>query len=144
MVSNLLGQPIPTPSWGLDQFIKDQSILANQIGNTSSIDPTFIYGDFIRAAQVVVNVITFQYFLAVLQVLPSELVPKLASLDQGGLKAVAQKWAASMSTPEHTHSVSGQKLNDGWKPSEAIELLQPLVALARQGPAQRMYLLIEA
>jgi hypothetical protein len=81
---------------------------------------------------------------AVLQELPPELVPKLGSLDQRGLLAVAEKWAATMSTREYTHSVSGQRLNDGWAPSEAIEILQPLAALARQGPDQRMYLLIEA
>jgi hypothetical protein len=79
-----------------------------------------------------------------LEELPSELVPKLGSLDQRGLQAVAEKWAASMSTPEYTHSVSGQKLNDGWTATDAIEILQPLVALARKGPGQRMYLLIEA
>lgn len=81
---------------------------------------------------------------AVLQELPSELVPKLGSLDHGGLRLVAKKWAAIMSTPEFTHSASGRRLNDGWALSDAIEILQPLVDLARQAAGQRMYLLIEA
>jgi hypothetical protein len=50
-----------------------------------------------------------------------------------------------MSTPDYTHSVSGERLNDGWAANEAMEILQPIVALARQAAAgQRMYLLIEA
>jgi hypothetical protein len=82
-------------------------------------------------------------FGAVLQELPSEFNPKLVSLDQGSLQAIAEKWAATMSTPEYTHSVSGERLNDGWTVSEAIEILYLLVELARQGVDQRMYLLIE-
>jgi hypothetical protein len=82
---------------------------------------------------------------AVLQELPSELLPKLASLDSKGLKTVAGKWAAAMSTPEYTHSVSGVKLNDGWSKSDALEILRPIVALAQKAAAgQRVYLLIEA
>lgn len=82
---------------------------------------------------------------AVLQELPSEMLPKLASLDERSLKALAAKWAATMSTREYTHSVTGVKLNDGWAQSDAIEILQPIVALARQAAAgQQIYLLIEA
>lgn len=81
---------------------------------------------------------------AVLQEFPSEFVRKLGSLDQFVLPAVAEKWAEIMSTPDYTHSVSGEKLNDGWTLSEAMEVLQPLTDLARRGPGQRMYLLIEA
>jgi hypothetical protein len=82
---------------------------------------------------------------AVLQELPSELLPKLAALDAKGLKAVAGKWGAAMSTPEYTHSVTGVKLNDGWSKSDALEILQSIVALAQKtATGQRMYLLIEA
>jgi hypothetical protein len=82
---------------------------------------------------------------AVLQELPSELLPKLASLDAKGLKALAGKWASAMSTREHTHSVTGVKLSDGWSKSDALEILQPIVALAQKAIAgQRMYLLTEA
>jgi hypothetical protein len=95
---------------------------------------------------------TFQFPLygppssgAVLQELPPEMLSKLVSQDQRGFQAVAAKWAARMSTPEHTHSVTGAKLNDGWAAREAMEILRPIVALTRQATCgQRMYLLIEA
>ena len=78
----------------------------------------------------------------VVQQLPPEFVAKLGSLNH---KALASRWAAALSTPEHTHSVSGVKISDGWTASEALEILQPLVALARQATAgQQMYLLTEA
>jgi hypothetical protein len=78
---------------------------------------------------------------AIVQQLPAEFLAKATSLDQ---QTVAQEWAAAMSTPEHTHTVSGQKLYDGWTASEALELLQPLVDLARKASAgQQMYLLTE-
>lgn len=81
----------------------------------------------------------------VLQELPCELAPKLVSLDANGLKALAVKWAAEMSTPGHTHSMTGVKLNDSWPQSDTIEILQQIVALARKASdSQRMYLLIEA
>lgn len=81
---------------------------------------------------------------AVLQELPRELAPKLVSLDENGLKALAVKWAAEMSTPGHTHSVTGVKLNDGWSQSDAMEIIRPIVALARKASdGHRMYLLIE-
>jgi len=79
---------------------------------------------------------------ATVQQLPAEFLAKATSLDQ---QKVAQKWAAAMSTPEHTHSVSGRKLSDGWTACEALQLLQPLVDLARKASAgQQMYLLTEA
>ncbi len=82
---------------------------------------------------------------AVLLAIPSEMPANLASLDERGLNAAAAEWAATMSTPEYTHSVSGVKLNDGWTQSEAIQVFQPIVALARKASAgQRMYVLIEA
>jgi hypothetical protein len=82
---------------------------------------------------------------AVLQEVPPELLAKLASLDAKALNALAGKWAAARSTREHTHSVTGVKLNDGWSKSDALEILQPIVALAQKAAAgQCMYLLIEA
>lgn len=79
---------------------------------------------------------------AVVQQLPPGLLAKLAALD---LKAVAKLWAAAMSTPKHTHSVSGVKLSDGWSAADASAILKPLVALARQATAgQHLYLLTEA
>jgi hypothetical protein len=79
---------------------------------------------------------------AILQKLPSDFLAKLGSADQ---KALATKWAAAMSAPEHTHSVAGVKLSDGWTADEALETLQPLVTLAKKAtPGQQMYLLTEA
>jgi hypothetical protein len=50
-----------------------------------------------------------------------------------------------MSTPEYTHSVSGMRLSDGWTVSDALAILQPMVALARKAAdGQGMYLLVEA
>src|SRR5262249_52264060 len=78
---------------------------------------------------------------AFLQQLPRDMVSKLASQDQRGLQAVAEKWAATMSTPEYTHSVSGVRVNDGWTASDAMEILGPIVALARRAAGgQSMYL----
>jgi hypothetical protein len=74
---------------------------------------------------------------AVVQQLPAEFLSKLGSLDQ---KAVAKRWAAAMSTPEHTHSVTGLKLSDGWEASETEAILKPLVALAcRAYAGQQLY-----
>jgi len=79
---------------------------------------------------------------AVVQQFPAELLAKVGSLDQ---KAVAKRWAAAMSTPEHTHSVTGVKLSDGWQASEAESILESLVALARRASAgHQLYLLTEA
>jgi hypothetical protein len=82
---------------------------------------------------------------AMVQQLPTELLTKLGSLNQRGLRSVAKRWAAVMSTPEYTHSVSGIKISDGWTVSDAMEIVQPIVELARKAASgQRMYLLIEA
>lgn len=79
---------------------------------------------------------------AFVQQLPLEFLATLDSLD---LSEVASQWAAAMSTPEHTHSVTGVRLSDGWTAGEALELLRPIAALAsRAGTGQRMYLLTEA
>jgi hypothetical protein len=49
-----------------------------------------------------------------------------------------------MSTPDYTHSVTGVKLSDGWTAGEALEVLGPIAALARQAArGQQMYLLVE-
>jgi hypothetical protein len=79
---------------------------------------------------------------AIVQQLPPEFVAKLGSLDQ---TAVAERWAAAMSTPEHTHSVSGVQLSGGWTAGEALAMLRLIAALARRAtPGQQMYLLTEA
>jgi hypothetical protein len=80
---------------------------------------------------------------ATLLELPLKIIPKLASLDQQGLFEVAERWALTMSTPDYTHSITGE--NDGWAANEAMEILQPITDLARKAtPDHRMYILIEA
>lgn len=69
---------------------------------------------------------------AAVQLLPPEFLAKVGALDQ---EAVVQQWAAAMSTPDHTHSVSGIKLSDGWTASEALEILQPILW---HSPARRL------
>jgi hypothetical protein len=81
---------------------------------------------------------------ATLHAIPSKIVAGLASLDDNGLGVIGNKWAAIMSSSEHTHSVSGNKLNDGWSQQDALGILNSIAALSRQaGVADRMYLLIE-
>jgi hypothetical protein len=80
--------------------------------------------------------------VAVVQQLPAGFLAKRGSLDQ---KAVAKRWAAAMSMPEHTRSVTGVKLSSGWIASEAEAILKHLVALSRRASAgQQLYLLAEA
>jgi hypothetical protein len=81
---------------------------------------------------------------AIVQQLPSELLTNMSALTSRRLTAVARRWAATMSSPEYTHSVSGAKISDGWAAAEAGEILRQLVALARQAAdGQEMYLLTE-
>jgi hypothetical protein len=82
---------------------------------------------------------------AVLQRIPPALLKKLLELDDVGLEKIGTCWASLMSAREHTHSATGVKLNDGWMIGDAHEILQPVVALARQGDGEHgLYLLIEA
>ncbi len=79
---------------------------------------------------------------AVLREFPPESVSKLVASDR---REVAQRWAAAMSTPEHTQSASGNRLNDGWTTDDAAQILTPLILLAGGAvPGQKLYLLIEA
>jgi len=79
---------------------------------------------------------------AVLREFPPDFIPKLIESDQ---LEVAKQWAAQMSTSEHTHSVAGTKLSDGWTTDQALNILMTIVSLARKAVVgQRMYLLIEA
>ena len=79
---------------------------------------------------------------AVLQEFPPDFFLKLIESDP---REVARRWAAEMSAPEHTHSMTGRKLNDGWTTDQASQILTPIASLSRQASlGQRMYLLIEA
>jgi hypothetical protein len=79
---------------------------------------------------------------AVLLEFPSAFIAAVCSSDR---VEVATRWAAAMSTPEHTHSVTGKRLNDGWTSEQAAQILTAIVSLANKAAAEeRMYLLIEA
>lgn len=79
-----------------------------------------------------------------IEALPDALVAKLKSMDNAAVQSLAEKWATRMSMPEFTHSVNGNRLYDDWAVDDAIELLMPIVDLAKlQEPEQAMYLLIE-
>jgi hypothetical protein len=81
---------------------------------------------------------------ATLQQFHPELLSKIRDMNKKELKAVGKQWAAAMSTPEHTHSVSDAKLSDGWEPVYAISILEKLVEVAQQSTDEHgMYLLIE-
>ena len=69
----------------------------------------------------------------------------LSALSAADLAAVSMQWAAAMSTPEHTHSVSGVRLYDDWTATYAHEILNPILGLARESTtsSQRLYLLTE-
>jgi hypothetical protein len=74
----------------------------------------------------------------------SELLAALLALDDKGLKAAANDWAGAMSAPEHTQNSEGVTISDGWEPDDALQILRPLVKLARHSAAgQSMYLLLE-
>ncbi|MGN6366808.1 MAG: hypothetical protein ACTHN5_00825 [Phycisphaerae bacterium] len=78
----------------------------------------------------------------VLQEFPPDFLAKLIESDP---LEVTRKWAAEMSGPEHTHSVTGRKLNDGWTTDQASQVFTPIASLARRASLeQRMYLLTEA
>lgn len=76
---------------------------------------------------------------------PDDFVARIKTAGDSSLHAVAEKWAARMSTPEHTHAVSGERLEDDWTVDDALTILKPIVELARkQADGQSMYLLMEA
>jgi len=78
---------------------------------------------------------------AVLREFPLDFIPRLLQIDQPEL---ARQWAAEMSSPEHTHSATGMKLQEGWTTEQASLILTPIVSLARTVKSdQRLYLLIE-
>ncbi len=73
--------------------------------------------------------------------LPADLVKQLVD---GNLNEIAESWAEVMSSPEHTHSVAGERIDDGWTTEQALELVELLAELARRAtPEQRVYFLIE-
>lgn len=76
---------------------------------------------------------------------PDAFVARLATLNDRSLSEIAERWAASMSTPEFTHSAAGTQLNEGWTTEDALAPITNLAALSRTvRDGQSMYLLLEA
>jgi hypothetical protein len=76
---------------------------------------------------------------------PDDFVAHIKTADGTSLRSLAEKWAARMSTPEHTHSASGKRLYDDWTVDDALAILRPFAELAKQQTVgQSMFLLIEA
>jgi hypothetical protein len=74
-----------------------------------------------------------------------EFVALLKGSDDATLEGLASRWAATMSTSDYTHSISGDRIADDWTNADAMSLLRPLAALAKkQSGSQRLYLLTEA
>jgi hypothetical protein len=56
----------------------------------------------------------------------------------------ARVWASTMSSPEYTHSIAGERVHEGWTVEDALALMHPIVDLAKKATQrQRIYLLIE-
>lgn len=79
-----------------------------------------------------------------LEQLPEEFVMILQTADDSTLHSIAEQWAEFMSTPDFTHSVSGERIQDNWSVDDALSLLEPIAELVRQAKQdQSLYLLIE-
>jgi hypothetical protein len=82
--------------------------------------------------------------IAIVQ-LPRIFLAHLSDSDEATLKSMALKWANTMSSPEYTHSVSGDRLYEDWTLEDGLRVVKPLADLLSQGrESQLMYLLIEA
>lgn len=80
-----------------------------------------------------------------IQELPYEFVVRLKSADESTLNRIAKKWAAEMSTPDFTHSVGGERIQDDLTIDKALSVIGPIAQLAKkQQNSQLMYLLNEA
>ena len=76
---------------------------------------------------------------------PNDFLEHLTAADEAAITAIAEKWAATMSTPEYTHSIDGNRLSEGWTVEDASGILSNIAELARRQEAgQSMYLLTEA
>jgi hypothetical protein len=80
-----------------------------------------------------------------IETIPEGLVEILMTTDEPTLQKIAQAWAAALSTPEYTHSMNGERIDDDRTADEMRPLVHSLASVARRRtPGQSMYLLIEA
>lgn len=74
-----------------------------------------------------------------------EFITRLKALNGHEIEIIAAKWARAMSKPEHTHSVSGSRIDEDWAVTDAMHFLLPIIGLSmRADDGCRMYFLIEA
>ena len=79
------------------------------------------------------------------EAIPEDFLVALAILDDVSLRRIAEAWAAELSTPDFTHSVSGERINDDCAAEDVLPVVNSLVSLARRRTdGQSIYLLIEA
>jgi hypothetical protein len=79
-----------------------------------------------------------------IEVFPKEFPVVLSEADAERVNEFAWEWASTMSTPEYTHSVAGERVHDNWTVEDALVLLHPIVDLAKKfTQRQCMYILIE-
>ncbi len=79
-----------------------------------------------------------------LEQFPHDFTGRVSSASNDDLHTIAERWAKTMSTPDYTHSVSGDRLSDDWSVDYALSILNPIVTLAKQHSAgQSLFILIE-
>ncbi|MCE9527313.1 MAG: hypothetical protein K8R36_14800 [Planctomycetales bacterium] len=75
---------------------------------------------------------------------PGQFLVTLRAAGKEEINAIAEKWAAEMSTPDYTHSMGGDRIQDDWTVEDALSMMTPIVELARKAKTgQSMYLLLE-
>lgn len=82
---------------------------------------------------------------AALERFPTGFIEFLYSCTPACLQSLASRWAASISTPDYTHTMDGVRIIDDWDVDSALSLLEPIAWIARQAiSGQTMFLLTEA
>lgn len=75
---------------------------------------------------------------------PNDFVLRLSEARSANLEVFADNWASAMSTPDRTHSPTGERVRDDWKARDAHDVLTSIAQLAsRQQAEQAMFLLTE-
>jgi hypothetical protein len=75
---------------------------------------------------------------------PDNFISRLKETDEDARLQFAQEWSSEMSTPDYTHSISGERVSDNWTIGDAMGILSSICDLANQGMGgEKMYLLVE-
>jgi hypothetical protein len=129
----------------LPPFVQSQAHWCSKNLTTIELDPLVAAATRIENARLKPSLYAQPSLSAEIEEFPEEFVVRMTAADDRELRAVAEKWAAMMSAPEYTHSVSGKRLYDDLTVDHALNILKPLANLAKQcRDGQSMYLLTEA